>query len=164
MRLRGMRLNTFLYPLLCITVVSLFMAGCNDQGQIILRGSKIVKKHDSVSKIENKDTVISEQKEEQAQNQSLSLRKEHTKTRHVKLEKPLNLKLPVTRHYPGNNDQLLADNQRIPGGNSFHGHQGKPSPMSLSGRVHWDESEAAETKPMINTIRGLELELSFKTR
>lgn len=44
----------------------------------------------------------------------------------------------------------------------FRSGRGSDSRMNLSGRLHWDESEAAESLPLTETILGAEVELQLR--
>jgi len=94
----------------------------------------------------------SEQQQQIEQNMSTASNGE------IELSEPLNLKLPELEW----NDQLAYDNssQKLLG-NVFQQPQEKQSAMDMSGKIYWDESEEAETKPLRDTITGGEVELKI---
>ncbi|WP_369857327.1 hypothetical protein [Candidatus Thalassolituus haligoni] len=71
---------------------------------------------------------------------------------------PLNLHLPETI----GQEQLTYGTASALLPNVFNAQPQTGSALDLSGKLHWDESEAAETKPLRDTITGAEVELRFK--
>ena len=76
----------------------------------------------------------------------------------VRLPKALNLTLPEMEW----NDQLAYETRsRKLLGNVFKEPEQKQAAMDMSGKIYWDESEEAETKPLRDTITGGEVELKI---
>lgn len=69
----------------------------------------------------------------------------------------LNLQLP---DLDWDNSEWHQPSQRYP--DFFYPGRDDASRLNLSGRLHWDESEDAETKPITDTILGAELELQVR--
>lgn len=110
--------------------------------------------------VDDIDQAIGELLDEQQ-----ALKGEHSQT----AKRILNLNLPdaIKHTEPQWRDHaLVGDSQTFP---NFFKHEApadKESALSMSGKVHWQELAEGQEQiiPALNTIEGLELEISVRTR
>lgn len=153
------------------------LSGCDDRREPILRGAK--QELDKIfQKLEQTESDLADEREEDDFDSEVAPEgealpeNEHTET----VRKILNLNLPdEVKHgdlFSNTEPQwrkhaVVGEQQTFP---NFFEHQvsdnKKASAVDFSGKLHWDEKAEVDdlTIPPLNTIEGLELEISVKTR
>jgi len=162
--------------LLFLTGLSLFLAACMEDGEPILRGKCLTEIFTGSSEptqgepisvpdeaVENdvsiKETdvipVAAGTKGDDAPSANVDVSELPILHDYAKEKPPLNLSLPREDWGDGSyrsRSNVLPDvfARRIP-----------EQVMNLSGKLYWDESEEARTRPIEETIKGAEVELQF---
>lgn len=147
------------------------LAACEDSRQPILRGAKqdinSILKHFSEDAKEAESEVFDEA-DTALNSAEVPVAAEHRET----AKRILNLNLPddikhgdvfAKTEVQWRQHALVGEDQTFP---NFFEYEVAPSESAVdfSGKVHWQEEAEELTIPPLNTIEGLELEISVKTR
>jgi len=175
MQIRGMRLTSAI-NVVVVVIGLMLVSGCEDSKQPVMRGVK-----DKLQQIFHLNQDESEEEFSDSDDQQVAIEgevevsDEHRET----ARRILNLNLPDEVKYPEQDQKgafgktepqwrqhaRVGEHQTFP---NFFEHQPEEnnpeSALDISGKVHWDEAAEEQTIPQLNTIEGLELEITVKTR
>ena len=162
---------------LLLLIAGIWLAGCNDAGEPILRGVK--QGNSELSKAGDTSAQPGSEGESPEDNtfdvEELFYQPQATDQKHTNVARRiLDLNLPheikhgdihANTEPQWRSHALVGETQTFP---NFFEHKAevnqKPSAIDFSGKVHWQEATEDLTIPPLNTIEGLELEISVKTR
>ena len=167
----------------CLLLLSAgtWLCACNDAENPILRGvkhesSKPAKDTSVSATPDDQDTTLDygfdrnvvDAEESASQPQGTDQQSTSVARRILDLNLPHDIKhgdIDINRESPWRQHTPAAESQTLP---NFFERDAETSETSsvvdFSGKVHWEESAEEQTIPPLNTIEGLELEISVKTQ
>lgn len=151
------------------------LIGCSNEGEAILRGTKHsgdqisssdeIKAQDvqGTSAVQRDDVSTMGDNGHSLDGNMGEMQGKNSAGNGKQRQKPLDLSLPNTGWY-ALGPQKLADMDELERNiiRSFEQRKNEQSDIKWSGKLHWDESEAAQQKPLQDSVKGAELEIRIR--